>query len=90
MKSDRAAAIALRCEGSPEAVYRRVAHCIPPNLVEDFIILNIDEEVAGMRPTFCLLADWLARPQEMDAEAMFNLPRRQRRPHRRPRGPHQW
>jgi hypothetical protein len=87
MKSGRVAVIAVRCEGHPKTVYGRVAHCIPPNLVEDFIVLNIDEEAAGMRPALCPLADWLARPPEVDPETMFNLPRRQRHSHRPPRGP---
>ena len=87
MKGNQVAVFAVRCEGSPETLYRRVAHCIPPNLVEDFIVLNIADEAAGMRPGLCVLADWLARPPEMEADALFNLPRRQlqQRHHHRPR-----
>jgi hypothetical protein len=67
-KRNRVAVFAVKCDGRPETLYRRVAHCIPPNLVEDFIVLNLGEDAAGMRPGLCPLADWLARPADVDPE----------------------
>ena len=87
-RSDKVGVIAVRQEGGPEALYHRIKHRIPPDLVDDFIIMSIDDEdVVGKRRDLCALARWAkSSPEELDPDAMFDLPRSRRHRRHRHRG----
>lgn len=71
--------MAVRSSDSPKQLFQRVRHRIPPRFVEDFVIFNIDEQVASMHTELSPLSHWLERSAAdgygVEPDELFALPR---------------